>query len=256
VTLSDTGSFALIPEWVLYSKIGDKAKLLYCVLGRYADKEGQSFPSRQRLAEHLDCTTKSVDRAAGELIAIGAIERRRQYNKEGDPTTNLWRVIRAKPSRIAAAGVETMSLGRDTDVVTPRDTDDATPSDTDVPLTRTSLNENHFELEKTRPVATKPGISFEDFWKAYPARRGVKKGKGQALARWKRLTADERKAAFEVLPAYARSGDYPKDAERWLRDKLWIGFEFDEVAAARARAPNGYVAYQNPDEDRYERERL
>lgn len=73
--------FSIIPEWITYADISDKAIRLYSVLARYADNQThQAFPSRETLAGHMHCSAKSVDRATEELIKIGAITKRQRHN--------------------------------------------------------------------------------------------------------------------------------------------------------------------------------
>jgi hypothetical protein len=73
--------FSIIPEWITYADISDKAIRLYSVLARYADNQThQAFPSRDTLATHMHCSAKSVDRATEELIKIGAITKRQRHN--------------------------------------------------------------------------------------------------------------------------------------------------------------------------------
>ena len=63
--------FSIIPEWITYADISDKAIRLYSVLARYADNQThQAFPSRDTLAGHMHCSAKSVDRATEELILL------------------------------------------------------------------------------------------------------------------------------------------------------------------------------------------
>jgi hypothetical protein len=67
--------FSIIPEWVTYADISDRAIRLYSVLARYADNQThQAFPSRETLAEvDMHCSAKSVDRATRSSSEIGAI---------------------------------------------------------------------------------------------------------------------------------------------------------------------------------------
>lgn len=61
-------AFALLPEWLLGADVSAQAIRLYAVLATYADKAGQSFPSRRTLAERLHVKSKdTVDRALKEL---------------------------------------------------------------------------------------------------------------------------------------------------------------------------------------------
>lgn len=86
--------FAIIPEWVLYADISPQAVRLYGVLRRYADRDGSCFPSRKRLASDLRMeSTKPVDRALKELIAIGAITSEHRFTEHGDLQSNLYTVM-------------------------------------------------------------------------------------------------------------------------------------------------------------------
>jgi DNA-binding transcriptional MocR family regulator len=96
---SDVGPFAITPEWVLDASISDRAVRLYGLLGRYADANGSSFPSRRTLADRLRCSVDSVDRAAKELVTVGALQIAARRTDSGDQTTNLYRLIHAAPVR-------------------------------------------------------------------------------------------------------------------------------------------------------------
>lgn len=86
---------------------------------------------------------------------------------------------------------------------------------------------------KNCPSAYSP--EFEDFWKVYPARNGVKARKTNAWkAFWKvtandTVTPDALIAAIKALaPTY---GDYPRDAATWLNQQGWT----DEVGPRRIK---------------------
>jgi len=86
--------FAIIPEWLLYADISAQAVRLYGVLRRYADRDGSCFPSRKRLASDLRMeSTKPVDKALKELIAIGAITSEHRHTEQGDLQSNLYTVL-------------------------------------------------------------------------------------------------------------------------------------------------------------------
>lgn len=78
-------------------------------------------------------------------------------------------------------------------------------------------------------------VEFEAFWAAYPARRGKKDGKYPASQQWaKALKLAPAEVLMAAVKAYAVScGDFPKDAERWLRGRLW---EDHAETASRAQA--------------------
>lgn len=96
---------------------------------------------------------------------------------------------------------------------------------------RNSTQPNSTEPNSTdsKPSPDPPDAGFDEFWKSYPQRRGTKGSKKQALLLWKKLPVHKREAAVKALPQYANTmGDFPKDAERYLRHEAWEGL-----------APNG-----------------
>lgn len=94
---TDTGPFALTPEWVLDAEISDRAKVLYAVLGRYADDEGKAWPSRRTLAERLRCSPESIDRAVRELREVAALSIVERARPDGSRTSNEYTLYRSPP---------------------------------------------------------------------------------------------------------------------------------------------------------------
>jgi hypothetical protein len=86
---SDVGPFSITPEWVLDAEISDRAVRLYGLLGRYADAKGEAFPRRRTLAERLNCSINSLDRAVAELKSIGALETADRWRMDGGQSANL-----------------------------------------------------------------------------------------------------------------------------------------------------------------------
>ncbi len=98
---SDTGPFSVVPEWVIDLEVSDRAVRLYAVLGRYADDaKHEGWPSRSTLAKRLGCSVDSVDRAKDELVAAGALEVEHRTKDNGEPTSNLYRIIRSDPAAV------------------------------------------------------------------------------------------------------------------------------------------------------------
>ena len=68
------GYFAIIPEWVLYADISPAAVRVFGTLNRFANSEtAKCHPSRTTIAKKCRINVKTVDRAIGELVAIGAV---------------------------------------------------------------------------------------------------------------------------------------------------------------------------------------
>lgn len=94
---TDTGPFAIVPEWLLASEVSDRAVRMYALFARYADGDGWSFPSRRALATQLRCSMSSVARTLVELEQVGALEIHERYTDAGERTTSLYRLLRATP---------------------------------------------------------------------------------------------------------------------------------------------------------------
>lgn len=81
-------------------------------------------------------------------------------------------------------------------------------------------------------MSTEYTDNFERAWKAYPARNGRKVGKKPAFNQWKKLTAEQKAAAFADIEKRNRQqlwGKYIRDMQRYLRDAGWE----DEVEASQ-----------------------
>tara|TARA_Y100000310_G_scaffold342834_1_gene447774 strand:- start:1101 stop:1856 length:756 start_codon:yes stop_codon:yes gene_type:complete len=144
---SDIGQFGIIPRWVIDRSPTSKAIHLLAVLAcKYADREGQAYPSRKTLARDLGGVHEiTVDRAIHELEEIGvlAVERNR-LNAFGSPATNLYTLTLVQPP----GNIE---------VTTPGNSDVATPGNIDVDLTIPIGNQNQEE-----PPSGQMGLIEED----------------------------------------------------------------------------------------------
>ena len=85
---SDTGPFAIVPEWVIDADISHGALRLYALIGRYTNAENAAWPSRGTLGKRLRASKDSVDRWVKELVAIGAleVEHRKGQTEDGKVT--------------------------------------------------------------------------------------------------------------------------------------------------------------------------
>lgn len=147
---SDTGPFAMVPEWLLdpdgdgKSVSGNGVKL-YAILSRYADsEEKRATPRRRTLAKRMNCSVDTVDRTMNELEKFGAILREERFDEDAEAgtarqTTNAVTVYRMRqPVGKSAEG----SLSADTQPPLGKDAQ---------PRTRVSLNEN--QLNENRLAA-------------------------------------------------------------------------------------------------------
>ena len=144
-TLTAELRFSMIPEWILDSGISDKAIRLYCVLARYADNEThRAFPSRETLAKRMGCHAKSVDRAASELIKIGAVTKKQRHNSSLVYTLMMSRGV----DKDVQGVVTPVSRGVDTDVHLTRTTELEPENYIEAKKNATSMPDN-FEPSET-----------------------------------------------------------------------------------------------------------
>lgn len=156
---SDIGFFSIIPEWLLDATIpaaeeGEPPTLvsansirLFAVLHRYADKEsGEAFPSRKTLAERMGVSVDTVDRAARELVAVGALTISHRRTERGDSDSNNYHLSFVQP-------------GGRTDAETGMGTDAATGRRVHAALTKASRNESHSELKPPSSPSAQKGDS-------------------------------------------------------------------------------------------------
>lgn len=99
-----------------------------------------------------------------------------------------------------------------------------------------------------------PLRGFEEFWDAWPQRGGRKVGRGKAEERWRKLSLDDRRAAYRGARHYAAASQAghqgAMDAWRWLRDQLWVDFQEPAVPTARGRP--AHAASDVPDDIRHD----
>lgn len=153
---TDTGPFAIVPEWVLDAEISDRAVRLYAILSRYADSDGWAWPSRKTLAIRLGRSVDALDRAVRELVDAHMLTVVARFDDAGDRTSNGYTLVRMDPA------VE--RLGSRTDAATGSRSDAATGSRRSAALTRASVNESQLnETALAMPDAERPR---DDVWDA------------------------------------------------------------------------------------------
>jgi hypothetical protein len=191
--------FAIIDEWLLDLDISDRAVRLYAVLARYADSEThKAYPSRGTLAERLRCSKASVDRAAQELVDVGAMKKKQRHNSSVVYTLQ----VSSPVHRGVITGDEGGSSGVMRGVLTGDD------------LTITT------ELEPTKREPLNK--AFDTFWAIYP----LKKDKPAAKRAFEKAL---KRADLETIVAGAeryrddpnREQEFTKYPQGWLSNDAW-----------------------------------
>ena len=196
--------FAMMPEELLYDpEVSPLAKVIYGVLRRHGETPPTCYPSRERIGSLVGVSARSVQRPIVELEAAGWVDRQRRFAPDGRELTTGYAVHGSLDDR-ASERAHDRASERDRGRAPERDITRAK---------RTRAN------TQTRDLGDR---GFDDFWSGYPSRRGRKVGKSKCLDRWRKLSLDDRRAAWRGAVNYAAEiGDFAKDPERWLRDRLW-----------------------------------
>jgi hypothetical protein len=104
------GRFNINPEWVLTSLLQSEtpgntrfhAVALYQILSLMADRDTHTcFPSRKTLADRMNLSEDSVDRALKLLVLIGAIVKTERINtSNGENYSNLYTIVQVNPTTV------------------------------------------------------------------------------------------------------------------------------------------------------------
>jgi len=109
------GTFVVVPNIDRIDILPAMGQALYVWLCKYADDEGQCFPSRKKLAGHLSCDVRTIDKHICSLQELGFISKTtRQKKGTKQNMSNLYQIhLLRHPSEV----------------------NDTTPSEPDVPVT-------------------------------------------------------------------------------------------------------------------------
>ena len=122
------GGFAQLPRAILKARrLSDRAKVVYALLLDYAWQQGSCFPGQKRLAQDLDTTERTIQRALTELRDYALISWRRR----GMTQTNVYLIhsLGDNPNLVPAEGdptnlsyqEATILSGQDTTVLSPKE---------------------------------------------------------------------------------------------------------------------------------------
>lgn len=113
-------AFVILPEWLLREDVSHLAIRVYALIAQHA-RDGQAWPSRNRLAKLAGCSVRSIVRAVDDLERVGAITRQQRTGEHGEHRSNLY-TIHELPALAVHRGGAPVSRGGDTGGTGPRDT--------------------------------------------------------------------------------------------------------------------------------------
>ena len=198
--------FAIIDEWLLDLPVSDRAIRLYAILARYADNEThKAYPSRATLADRLNCSLASVDRAATELVTFGAMSKQLRANSSIVYTLHT----------TAPEGIITSEQGGSSPVMRGVVTSDNLTRATQLdPLNKEAVDQNQGAIAH---------MLWNQFWRLYPRKLGTGEAKEAFVKAVKAhgpeiiLEGVKRMAADPNLP----SAQFIPRAATWLNQERW-----------------------------------
>lgn len=191
------------------------AKLVYVYLEGRLNEEGVCWPSHATTAAELGLSPASVKRAVSWLKdnALLTISRR----SKGFGTFNIYALPKRLPDHLRPKD--------QTDLLEPKDQNEP-PKDQIDPDQKLSVIHKEEPLEE-QPTEAEPLFSpFDEFWKAYPR----KKGKGQARTAWVKAVKKVDPAVIVAAAVQFRQwcqqdGTEPQfiaHPSTWLNGERWL----------------------------------
>jgi hypothetical protein len=98
-------AFAIVPMWLIESKVSDRALRLYALLSGMRDYgTDMATVGRKLLASKLGCSDDTLDRAKAELEKVKAISVERGQAEDGQIARNVYTIHRVSPGTRNGAG--------------------------------------------------------------------------------------------------------------------------------------------------------
>lgn len=247
----------MCPHWILFHPdISPLAVRLYLVLRQHADARGDSFPSRRRLADLLNVSLPTLDKARAALVDTGALTMDRRKGAGDEWLSCTYRihweqqdvaggkescpplVKKVTPPSQESYALTHTQLTQTRDLVDPsssRGSNTTEPSDE-----TTGSNVTGGDLVPATPRQAASGrdsASFERFWMAYPRRVGKK----AAYSAWiKAVSEADPETIIDGATRYAndpnRDPAYTAHPSTWLRAGRW---EDEDLPARPVRQSTG-----------------
>ena len=220
--------------WVWdHSQAGGTDRLVLLAIADSADHDGaNAWPSVSTIARKCQVSERTVQRSIRSLVDLRELAVEDQAGgtaqSRADRRPNRYRVL---IDGVTERHPETDGVTPGADGVTTRvergDTGDA---DGVTIVSPEPPRDPSIDPSKTRPSSSPggdvdPAVGFEVFWSAYPRRNGKRVGKAKALAKWKTLSLEHKRAAYRACQHYAAAiasgATIARDPERFLANSYF-----------------------------------
>lgn len=257
-------------EWARRQWVGDAhGKSLLRAIADYAGEEGACFPSLKRLSRDCEFSEDTVRRKLRSLEEDGLLVRikswmdehgRRNTEGRGRETSHEIRLLLKRPPNDPPREEPPPDDDEGLQPARVAACEPSTDGGGGVAVVQPPNEPSLEEVRTPNPLAggvqdSELSESFKPFQAAYPA---PITDMGKALSIWAALSETERLDALTGARGYrayieaeriAKRNRAVKDAHRWLRDKLWLGYlktGKDFEAAESAPKPT-FVPIESPE---------
>jgi DNA-binding transcriptional ArsR family regulator len=184
---------------------------------------GSAFPSVETLERATGLSRRAVQTHLAILVEKGWLKRTKRRNEDGRQGSYLYesKVPRGAPTAPLDELRGASDDNRGVHLTTFRGAPAAPEFAIKAPVEDVSTRDDEKSLDPLR--------GFDVFWSTYPKRNGRLIGRGPCEKRWRKLSLDNRRAAYRGAKNYAADVaaglTIAKDPDRWLRDKLWTDWQ-------------------------------
>lgn len=185
--------------WATRCRVGDASeKLLLMTLANYANEDGESWYSQERLSYDTEIPERTLRRKLQSLSEKGYIEVTPRRRTDGTKTTSLIRLLASQTAKMAE-GASTGQNG-----TSPPAKMAGQPPAICVAGQDSSGNNQEPSLSVgKKPKKGEYTAEFEnEVWQPYPRKQGT--SKLNAFKKWSALTPEEQQQIKLAIPAYAR----------------------------------------------------
>ena len=212
------------------TELTDAAQLLFLQMLTRAKQLGSN--GRLTRGQIERCAPRHFT-ALGELLTVGLITNDDEAESFCFPSWNTWNGEAETKQKAGRKGGIASGLARR--AAKQREADPKQVLEQVEKSREEKSKEQSFAASPTPPLD--PLRGFEEFWNVYPKRDGKRLGRGKVEVFWRRLSLEDRFAAFRGAKNYGSACDSgltrAKDAERWVRDRLWVDWQDPAVPDVR-----------------------
>lgn len=193
--------------WATKCRVGDDGeKLLLIMLANYANEDGQSWYSQERLSYDTEIPIRTLRRRLQALEDKGFIEITHRRQDDGTKTTSLIQLV-SVPAAKTAAGESNGQITSGQNGATSGQNGGGT-SGQQVAEQESSVNHKTKSSPKKRKVIAYTEEFERDIWQPYPSKEGT--SKANAFKKWQALAPEDQERVKATIPVYARMKDREK----------------------------------------------